>query len=223
MVLLAAIAMQTSPLRAQGPAPVDPRPQNGEADLVCGPRCVRQILGIYGMPEPDLIDLVREMQWPDIEAGSSLAAVDEALRRRGVHTARLRVGPQVRVRWPHPVIIHIDGDEGGGHYIVRVPSDSDRYETVWTGLGGWRRGPWDEVSRGRSGAILITAPVPIHRPSDALYDPSRAALAAGWAVVALLATSAIVGALIRVARGPRTGPAGDPTGPSPRPERVGSP
>lgn len=56
-------------------------------DLVCGPRCVQYVVQHYGGDE-NLTDLVREIQWPDLEAGSSFDSLKDALAKRGVIRGR---------------------------------------------------------------------------------------------------------------------------------------
>jgi hypothetical protein len=190
-------------------------PLTPQADLTCGPRCVLAILGYYGKPEEDLIELVREIQWPDLESGSTLASLGEALQRRGIFTKAMTIGANARLRWPHPVVIHIRGERGGGHYVVWVPSASKGEARVWAGLGGWQRGPWEEVARGRSGAILITAPAPIRHPEAAVYDPVQEVLPLGWTAAAALALIVVIKWWFDRRM--------ETEGPSDRPARTGSP
>ena len=132
------------------------------SDMVCGPRCVRFLLNRYGR-DVELVDLVKEIQWPDLEAGASLEQIQKCLNSRGIHTSAIRIAPDRRLRWPHPAILHIvAGDSPMGHYVVQVPGETPSSDAlIWAGLEGWRRGRWEEVTRGFSGVALLTSPEPI--------------------------------------------------------------
>lgn len=135
---------------------------NGPGDMFCGPRCVQYILKYYGKDE-DLIDLVRETQWPNLEQGASLQSLDIALRKRGVHTSALRLKSINTLRWPYPVLLHLKGQNGGGHYIVWLPCSSADQATVWVGLDGQETGATRQLAQRCSGRILLTAPTSITR------------------------------------------------------------
>jgi ABC-type bacteriocin/lantibiotic exporter with double-glycine peptidase domain len=169
----------------------EPSPKPGDnGDMVCGPRCVRFVLRRYGR-DVELIDLVKEMQWPDLEAGASLDRIQKSLNDRGVHTSAIQFAPDRRLRWPHPAILFIAGTDGQrGHYVVRVPDESSDDELIWSGLEGWRRGRWDQVTSGFSGVALLTSPDPIADASSAVGPVSASRLARCFALgttVALLA------------------------------------
>jgi ABC-type bacteriocin/lantibiotic exporter with double-glycine peptidase domain len=136
-------------------------------DIVCGPRCVQFVLKYYGIEE-DLIDLVREIQWPDLERGASLDSLEMALRMRGIETRAMRLGSRGVLKSPHPVIMHLNGKSAGGHYVVWLPSSSDSESHVWIGLAGVQVGPTLDLEKSRSGAILLTSPTPITRTDDAI-------------------------------------------------------
>ena len=135
---------------------------SADSDMVCGPRCVKFILKSYGQ-EADLIDLAKEIQWPDLEAGASLDRIEQSLHARGIHTKAVRFAPGRRLNWPHPAVLYTDeGNPPRGHYVVSAPdggSESD--DLIWAGVEGWRRGRWDEITRGFSGVALLTSPNPI--------------------------------------------------------------
>ncbi len=183
MIGLSALGIQ--PASGDEPKPA----QNG--DIVCGPRCLQYLLQCYGKKDPGLIELVREVQWPDIEAGSTLKALDEALRKRGVFTRALEIGPDSRLSWPYPVLLHLNGeDEDEGHFVVWLPSSSESREQVWTGLVGVRSGPPAKMAKRRSGAVLLTAPVPIEELGSAVsYHRDWLWHRYAWAVAGVLFTS----------------------------------
>ena len=153
--------------RARGDEPTAARQQG---DLVCGPRCLEYLLRCYHKENPGLIELIREVQWPDIDAGSTLQSLEAALRRRGLGTRAIRIGPEARLCWPYPVLVHLSGtDTEEGHYVVWLPSSTEAHEEVWSGLAGVRTGTPAQLARRRSGAILLTAPGPIGDPGAAIY------------------------------------------------------
>lgn len=136
-------------------------------DLVCGPRCVQYLLQYYGR-EADLIELVREIQWPDLASGASLDALDKALNERGIHTFGMQLAPQARLEWPYPVLIHlkVEGAEIG-HYAVWLPSSSGKV-ALWNGLLGIQQVSGGELAKCGTGAILLTAPKTITNPASAV-------------------------------------------------------
>ena len=115
-------------------------------DLVCGPRCVQYLLRHYGQEE-ELTELVQEIQWPDLEAGASLAAIDEVLQGRGVFTRAVRLPAAGRLKWKHPAIIHLAQSQPAemGHYVVWLPSSTPHRADVWAGLAGVQSGPVDNL------------------------------------------------------------------------------
>ncbi len=164
------------------------RGNSGEpGDLVCGPRCAQFILRHYGI-DADLIDLVREIQWPTLEDGATLAAVDQALRARGVHTRALRMGPTSRLSWSHPVLLHLTGETAGGHFVVWLPDSTENTAHVWIGLAGVQSGRFDSLRKRMSGAILLTSPTPIESTQWEAQDTSRTVFAIlSFSSIAMLA------------------------------------
>jgi len=86
-------------------------------DSICGPRCVQYILRHYGI-QVELHDLIRECQWPDVEAGASLNALIQSLNSRGIHTLPLKAR-QVQINWDKPILAYVDnGEDRLGHFVV---------------------------------------------------------------------------------------------------------
>jgi hypothetical protein len=141
----------------------------GYRDSICGPRCVQMILAQYDK-EVDLMDLVKETQWPEIENGANLAALEKALKSRGVFTCAIKLAPEAELVWKHPVLVHVDDGGTLGHFVVWIPPSASRPPVVWEWLKGtreWshRQGPsW-------SGNVLLTAPRPIEDPASAVRSP----------------------------------------------------
>lgn len=137
--------------------------------MICGPRCVQFILQHYGI-QADLIELVKEIQWPDFEAGASLAAIQDALQKRGIHACAMRIDPQSRLRWNDPVLLHLKGDTEVGHYVIRLPSGKPDRETLWVGLGCKEEVLPEKLSVEMSGVILLTSAEPITEPEAAVVE-----------------------------------------------------
>ena len=139
------------------------------ANALCGPRSVRKILGEFGIRET-VPRLVEELQ-PATEArGTSMAALDEALKKRGVFTAPMRVGSHVRIDWKYPVLLHLkeDGDNGE-HFAVQLPSTNKDEAHVWMGPGDLQTVPWQSAARHRSGVMLLTSAEPVEDPRSAFH------------------------------------------------------
>ncbi len=136
-------------------------------DMVCGPRCVQFILEHYGIKE-DLIDLVKEIQWPDFEAGASLGAIEAALRKRGIYTCALRMDPKDRLAWSAPVVLHLKGQTAIGHFMVWWPDAAQAFG-------------WEELAGELSGTILLTSSAPIAEPEKAVRKATH------WPSVAVIA------------------------------------
>lgn len=141
-----------------------------DVDEVCGPRCVQYVLKCFGT-DVDLIEVVREAQWPRLEQGATLTSLADALKRRGIFTFPMHIGSDIRLKSPYPVIVHVKDDEcinAIGHYVVWLPSSSGGNIRVWWGLEGvklLRESDWTEK---RSGAILLCEPNAITTPDAAL-------------------------------------------------------
>jgi ABC-type bacteriocin/lantibiotic exporter with double-glycine peptidase domain len=138
-------------------------------DFVCGPRCVQYVLDWHKVPSPDLVELVREMQWPELQDGSALAGIQTALRERGLHARAVRLPPAARLTWNQPVIVHQTTD-GIGHFVVWLPQPAGDKTVIWDGLHGERAIEWKELVRETSDVVLLTSNAAI--PENAEYAVS---------------------------------------------------
>lgn len=158
-------------------------------DVFCGPRCLRFILRQYGRHR-DLIDLVRAAQWPDIDKGASLAALEAVLRENGVGTQGVRVPSGAEIRWPYPVLLHcVDRRSESGHYVVLLRTAGDMCDVYW-GVDGCRRVGASELASLSSGVALLTAPSPGIDPNEAVDATCAPTWARGIAFAAALAAIA---------------------------------
>lgn len=142
--------------------------------VVCGPRCVQFVLRHYGRDE-DLIDLVQELQWPDLGGGATLSGLRQALENRGIHTFAMRVEPGARLNWHSPAVLHWRGEERTlGHFVVWLPSSGTRAVLIWDGVFGTSRMTRSELASQMSGVILLTSASPIEHPEAAVMPPWQA-------------------------------------------------
>ncbi len=169
VALLAGVVSLVPIALASQPKP--PEQEVAGPGAICGPQCVQRILRHFGMEE-SLVDLIREIQPTDVSEGSTLDVLQRALRKRGLHTAAMKIGPRVRIQWPHPVLVHLRRDDGEGHYVVQFPSSTQHEERFWLGPGGMQTVARGTVSARRSGALLLVSPEPISDPSEAFVVTS---------------------------------------------------
>lgn len=158
-------------------------------DLICGPKCVQEVLRLYEKEDEDIIRLVREIQWPEVRKGATLANVAQALEKRGIHTFAMDIFPSVRIVWNYPVIVHLNPKPGQeiGHYIVWLPESQKDTVKIWNMNAKVEQENERLWAKERSGAVLLTSPEPIDEPGRALkwvglpfYDQMEDILA--WAI-----------------------------------------
>lgn len=140
-------------------------------DRFCGPRCVQYLLDFYKLESEDLIALVREIQWPDLEEGASLERMENALKKRGIHTTPISVPENCALRWHSPAVVHLKDDGADlGHFAVWLPESTDDMVKVWGGLGGVRALEEQEFSKLFTGAVLLTSRESIGDPRSAVVN-----------------------------------------------------
>lgn len=129
---------------------------------ICGPRCTQFVLERFGY-SVDLIDLLLEMQWPDVAVGCDMETIKESLEIRGVHAEPLKAKPTATIRWNYPVIAHMESHDIGqhGHFVVLIPGDDGEMLSVWDGLSGSQPFSSHEFKRRSSGYFLLTSRTPI--------------------------------------------------------------
>ncbi len=157
--------------------------------IICGPRCVQYVLRHFGT-EVDLIDLVREMQWPLLTEGVSAASIVESLEKRGLHVKTIQVDPKSAVfEWKYPIILHLEPDNENslGHFIVRMPESTGSHFVLYDGLAGFRVEARALFAKKMSGAALLISPNPI-RDDELVVYRSVALWPWGVGVAVLLVT-----------------------------------
>ena len=139
-------------------------------DLICGPKCVREILRLYGKEHEDVIRLVREIQWPEVRQGSTLADLAAALKKRGIQTYAMQIKPTARLVWPHPVIVHLKPKQNDdiGHFVVWKPESKGNTVQIWDSDRGTQKHDERQWSKECTGAVLLTSPEPITDPGAAV-------------------------------------------------------
>lgn len=169
---IAALAAGVALRAASVSAAADEERPSRRGDLTCGPRCVQFILQHYGHDEEDLIELVKELQWPDLERGATLASLQAGLERRGLFCRALQIHPDAELHWDYPVLVHTTLPTGEGHYVVWMPGSGDAGEYWWNGLEGQSRRL--SVALSRTGVVLLTSPAAIaDKDIDTVAEPPR--------------------------------------------------
>lgn len=149
------------------------------SDFICGPRCVKFILSQYSRGEDlELLDLVKKLQWPELERGCTLNDIEELLKSEGIYCKSVYAKPHdlLTLRWNYPVILHLvdAGQDNVGHFVVLLPNAdaSQRSIKIWNGLNGYQKGEANQLKDQLSGYALITSPKPLRRSDLVIYAPA---------------------------------------------------
>lgn len=140
------------------------RNAESERDTLCGPRCVRFLLEYYGLEangsNNDLATLVKELQWPVLEKGSTLSGLQQSLAARGIETRAETVMPDQPLRSRTPVIVHLTTPKDElGHFVVWLPSSSRATVDYWSYPAGLLRMNAETFNNRRSNIVLpVTSP-----------------------------------------------------------------
>lgn len=148
------------------------------SDAHCGPRCVQQVLADYGQ-DVELIDLVREIQYPEIGRPAGMDRLQASLESRGIHAVAIRTGRFASVRWQHPMIVHVLTPTGDGHFVTRNTTENPA---------------GDESQFGPTGVYLLTSPDAIDQAA-VREATSGSKVFLGLGVLCLAAVS--VGGIVR--------------------------
>ncbi len=165
--------------------------EENRPDVVCGPRCVQYILKHYGQ-QVELHDLIQELQWPNLEAGSNLADLQKSLNKRGIHTAAIQLSPGAKLDWPEPVLVHLKlgtsiTPETLGHFVVWLPSSTNDIVHLWFGPKGVHQGTNARFAGICSGGMLLISRNPIADSQLAVYGSVRE-----WIASRVLWTGAVL-------------------------------
>src|SRR5579871_593574 len=115
VICLVAAFISFNHVLAEDPAPV-PR------DVYCGPRCVQRVLEYFGQHE-ELVELVRQIQWPASSTGATLEQLQQVIQSRGIQTRAIQMPRSADFRWNHPAIFHLVLNDSP-HFVVWLPPSS---------------------------------------------------------------------------------------------------
>jgi len=116
----------------------------------------------FGKRTP-LDEAVREIQWPNLASGCTIAELGSWLSKQGVHTKLCKIPHGTEVDWPWPVIAHVSGNDiYASHFVVLLPSVSSPPGSmnVWDGAFGIQSDP-GRYHKVMSGNLLLTSSQPI--------------------------------------------------------------
>lgn len=149
------------------------------ADKACGPRAAWYILKFHSR-DVELIDAIREIQWPDLESGTSIEKIKNYLSSHDLHCETVALTPPSLPISPYPSIIYQKPVNGGlGHFLVLAPWKAGEVATVWDGPGGYREIPARELVPTLSGIALVASP-DSKVPAISNGNANRGALAPVW-------------------------------------------
>jgi ABC-type bacteriocin/lantibiotic exporter with double-glycine peptidase domain len=106
------------------------------------------------------MELVKEIQYPAVEQGSSLLDLESALKKRGVYCRPLRVGSPDALNGEEPYILHLKQ----GHFVVFEGWVEGRAK-VWDGSSSSKLYSKSALRKQMSGAVLETAQHPNLTPA----------------------------------------------------------
>jgi hypothetical protein len=183
------------------PPPAEPTASGGTftPDLFCGPRCVRYLLARYGGTPPPLPSIVRAIQWPDVEAGTSLTGIQRILEDHRVWTRAVRVPDSHVLVSDHPCVVHLRSPSPSalGHYVVLLPGATRWRVTVYDGGDLVELPAWELATRA-SGVAVMTAPLGSEPPVAAAVMTGDAVLfRCGCLIACLLGANALGSRLYR--------------------------
>lgn len=131
------------------------------SDQYCGPYCVQYLLKSQLNLSVDVVDLIKETQWPSLEVGADLQRLQESLNRRGIHTQALQIGPGDDLVWQAPVLVHlnrpVESTSSDEHFVVWLPSSTAQQVDIWDGGNGLRAMTPSAFRSLRSGYVLLTS------------------------------------------------------------------
>lgn len=157
---VAAVALLISSVASADDSSNEPRGRS--LDQYCGPYCVQYLLKSHLDLHVDIVDLIKETQWPSLEAGADLQHLQECLNSHGVSTSALLVDHADDLKWPSPVLVHLKQavDSAGSsdqHFVVWLPSSTGQQIEIWDGSNGLRTMTPSAFRSLRSGYVLLTS------------------------------------------------------------------
>ena len=144
-------------------------------DAICGPRCISYLIWYYKKQNTDLLDLIKEVQWPDFDNGTSLKDLKIALEKREIKCKIIYADNLENIKWNYPCIIHFNTSSAIGHYVIRMPASNETTTLAWMGVTGILSGPTSEFYKKSSGYILLTSTEDITCPLNEIFPDSNSA------------------------------------------------
>ena len=133
-------------------------------DTVCGPRCVEFLCRYYKTGDVPLMEIVHEMQSPDITRGSSLADIQSALRKRRIFSEGLGAKEICVETLTYPMIAAFSTDDGEKridnpmlHFAIVLPYSSGEEVSIWDGYHGLETISRKEFGQRRTVGFLFTS------------------------------------------------------------------
>jgi len=201
--IAAMVALEMGQVYAQSPAATSPTANSLLRETVCGPQSVKRVLEYYGC-NIDLTDLIYELQWPDVHAGSCLADIAKSLTNHHVYVRAVLVPAELPICWPHPVIVHFMHDSGG-HFAVLLPSPHHAQGVLWS-RGRVIDFPGKSLLAHRTDIILLTSPCPINDSDLHTLTPAWRGLTVLAIVSPVIPLSLVLFLLRRPSSAVRQGP-----------------
>jgi len=136
------------------------------SDIVCGPRCCVFIVTHYKRTTDGLANIVRRMQWPDIQAGVTLQAIQTELEKNDIACLGVRMPSCHRLKWDHPVVVQLHDTKSipEGHFVIWLPDSRRDRECIWDGLNGVQYVDGPTFRTRMSDVVLLTSPKPLTQP-----------------------------------------------------------
>jgi ABC-type bacteriocin/lantibiotic exporter with double-glycine peptidase domain len=114
------------------------------------------------------------MQYPELEAGTSLDDINQALLKRGIYTKVWQLGRDESLRWSHPVVVHLtEPGNTDGHFAVWLPASSSTRQHIWMGITGIVEFSSDSFLKQRSAVVLLTSRTKIGEENLPVQDPKN--------------------------------------------------
>ena len=166
------LALLASSLNVAAESGGDVHPSTGQVadetriDGLCGPRAVQRVLAWYGI-DAELHALAAEIQ--PLAENSSMAALQDALGKRGIDATAFDVGSSIRIHCSRPAIVHLRGRNGFEHFAVVLPQGTSTSlegqppkcaadeSCLWLGPDDVQCVPDELFGDLRSGPVLLTA------------------------------------------------------------------
>ncbi|GIW97430.1 MAG: hypothetical protein KatS3mg111_0763 [Pirellulaceae bacterium] len=183
VVFALGLTMPVCSMRGQEPEPAGIRYE----DKACGPRCVEFLLKHFGH-SADLIELIKELQWPDLEAGTNLETIKNCIISRGLYAYPVRFDSHDVPYLEAPIILHLGRNESsdGGHFCVLMPNSTKGHlVAIWDGAAGYRVLEKQALLESLTGVGLAVSSTPLDEKALEVRASRRSPIVFLFGIVAL--------------------------------------